>query len=196
MRWTAVSIIGLVAGQFEEASLLQTSSRDRALASRAHNSAKVEEEDELDDALGGKSCTTWLADEAVANAHDEIEVFRTQMAAHGYQRAVKKSVKIGAYCPAIIADTTLTFLDSPCEDRNQVARVHQGFEGDLQVLQGGYEEDDELCQTRVSESDKRTSTSQCTKKSHPIQLAKGKRTAHGGRNQLCGLQQVQQHGHQ
>jgi len=120
MRWTAVSIIGLVAGQFEEASLLQTSSRDRALASRAHNSAKVEEEDELDDALGGKSCTTWLADEAVANAHDEIEVFRTQMAAHGYQRAVKKSVKIGAYCPAIIADTTLTFLDTPCEDRNQV----------------------------------------------------------------------------
>jgi len=116
-RVTLLSTLGLVACQDEQSSLLQTASRDNALAKRAQNVVYAEDEDALDDAMEGKKCTAWLADEAVAKAHDELETFRTEMKELGYEQRVKDHVKIGAYCPAMLVDTALTFLGTPCEDR-------------------------------------------------------------------------------
>jgi len=58
------------------------------------------------------------ADEATAQAHTQLEAFRVEMKELGYEQRIKDHVKIGAYCPAMIADSALTFLGTPCEDRD------------------------------------------------------------------------------
>lgn len=100
--------------------MLQTASRDHALTKRAHNFVDVEDNDReiLEDTVEGKKCTTWLADQAVEHANGELEQFRREMQELGYEDRINNHVKIGAYCPAMIADSALLFLDTPCEDRD------------------------------------------------------------------------------